>query len=38
MKLAGAYELGGVFVTDITPGTPVAKDPRLFVGTVLVLK
>ena len=36
MKLAGAYELGGVFVTDIAPGTLVTQDPTLFVGSRLL--
>ena len=32
LKMAGAYELGGVFVTDINPSGVAASEPRLQVG------
>jgi hypothetical protein len=35
-KIAGAYELGGVFVTHIDPDTAAAREPRLQVGARLL--
>ena len=36
IKMAGAYELGGVFITDIAPKTAAAEEHKLEVGARLL--